>query len=149
MRHGLLTRRSCRCVYRYVESIIKLMDLGGDDVGDDVWHRAVHLMSNSEAMRARGTGALVARLEGGSYSVPLISTAGCAAPVLVYPSTAKVWQTLNIGESSRVPSNLIIFWSYTWSNVMTLFRSGLPNNTGTTVAVPLISTAGCAAPFLV
>ena len=31
------------------------------------------------------------------------------APVAVrYPSTAKVWQTLNIGKSSRIPNNLII-----------------------------------------
>ena len=27
---------------------------------------------------------------------------------MCYPSTAKVWQTLNIGKSSRIPNNLII-----------------------------------------
>ena len=27
---------------------------------------------------------------------------------VVYPSTAKVWQTLNIGKLPRVPNNLII-----------------------------------------
>ena len=62
----------------YVDTILQLMDAGGEEVGDDVWHHTVHLMSNSAAMRARGAEVLVARLEGGSYSVPLISTAGYA-----------------------------------------------------------------------
>jgi hypothetical protein len=71
----------------YVDTMLKLMDAGGQEVGDDVWHRAVHLMCNSEAMRSRGTETLVAHLEGGSYSVPLISTAGCA-PVLRFIRSA-------------------------------------------------------------
>jgi AP-2 complex subunit alpha len=66
----------------YVDTLLALMDKGGSDVGDDVWHRAVHLLSNSEEMRARGTLALVAHLEGSTYSVPLLSTAGCAAFLL-------------------------------------------------------------------
>ena len=48
----------------------------------------------------------------------LMSRTGMADPVVSsmhptggaehYPSTAKVWQTLNIGKSSKIPNNLII-----------------------------------------
>ena len=63
----------------YASTMVQLLDAGGDAVGDDVWHRAVHLMSSSAAMRGAGQPAMVARLQGGSFSVPLISAAGCAS----------------------------------------------------------------------
>ena len=50
---------------------------------------------------------------------------------VTYPTTANVWQTLNIDKPPGIPNNH--FWSSTWSNSRTLFRSGLPNCTGATV----------------
>lgn len=79
----------------YIDTLIALMDAGGDEVGDDVWHRVVHLLSNSERMRARGTDALVAHLQGGTFSVPLISTAGCVPRGLPHPhpfASPRIWR---------------------------------------------------------
>ena len=55
-----------------------------------------------------------------------------------YPSTANVWQTLNIGKAPGIPNKSDRFWSCTWSNAKTLFRSGLPNITGGTVSDRLV-----------
>ena len=47
------------------------------------------------------------RIFGGDKLKGMMTVRALALP-LMYPSTAKVWQTLNIGKSSRIPNNLII-----------------------------------------
>lgn len=53
------------------------MDSGAEEVSDDVWQRAVHLITNNHDMQKYSAGNLVARLQAGTHSVPLINTAGC------------------------------------------------------------------------
>lgn len=60
--------------------MLALMDLGADEVSDDVWQRAVHAVAGSVHDRSATTAAIVRALEDGSFSVPLINTAGCAPP---------------------------------------------------------------------
>lgn len=56
--------------------MLALMDLGADEVSDDVWQRAVHAVAGSPHDRSATTAAIARSLEDGSLSVPLINTAG-------------------------------------------------------------------------
>lgn len=58
--------------------MLALMDLGAEEVSDDVWQRAVHAVAGSEQDRSATTAAIARSLEEGSLSVPLINTAGCS-----------------------------------------------------------------------
>lgn len=58
--------------------MLALMDLGSEEVSDDVWFRAVQAVAGSTADRPSTTEAIAKSLESGSLSVPLVSTAGCA-----------------------------------------------------------------------
>lgn len=58
--------------------MLSLMDLGSQEVSDDVWFRAVQAVAGSTADRPATTEAIAKSLESGSLSVPLVSTAGCA-----------------------------------------------------------------------
>ena len=96
------------------------MQQGLSGEGPQVPH--VHLDSqgglqqcSSAALLSASTGTVGSRSWEGPQPAhrhePLTDVRPLHAPVPLdtdYPSTGKVWQTLNIGESSRVPSNLII-----------------------------------------
>ena len=58
--------------------MLALMDLGSEEVSDDVWFRAVQAVAGSTADRPATTEAIAKSLESGSLSVPLVSTAGYA-----------------------------------------------------------------------
>jgi hypothetical protein len=66
-------------VRRYIQTMLALMDLGSEDVSDDVWFRAVQAVAGSSSDRPATTEAIAKSLESGSLSVPLVSTAGYAA----------------------------------------------------------------------
>ena len=63
------------------------------------------------------------------------ASARLPALVLLYPSTDKVWQTLNTGKCPRVSQPCDLFWSCARSNLRPLFWSGLPNIRGAAVVI--------------
>lgn len=65
-----------RVICRYIQTMLALMDLGSEEVSDDVWFRAVQAVAGSTADRPSTTEAIAKSLESGSLSVPLVSTAG-------------------------------------------------------------------------
>ena len=73
-----------------------------------------HLLCEPGSFRQVSTcafGKTVHSTQGGSAWFHFRHTTGSQktwSSILRYPSTAKVWQTLNIGKSPRIPNNLII-----------------------------------------
>jgi hypothetical protein len=74
--------RQCHHLRRYVRTMLQLMDVGSEEVSDDVWYRAVHVVANATIDRRPTADAIAKSLECGSLSVPLINTAGYAPSLI-------------------------------------------------------------------